>query len=437
MRLIRWYSVLPRPNLDLKSIIAKQHLYHESIIKRESPDLLNNLQFVLENRPVEIDKAHQLNSLRHKRSTLSKTINKQNKQIVIAELSELKKTIKQLESEVDTLSSHILASAESLPNLIDDSVKHQEEIVQLINCQVEPQALENDDEANVYDHKTIAERKGIVEFEQAAKISGSSWYYLKGDGALLENALVQYGLAQALKAGYEFVIPPMIVKNEVIGACGFKPRDQNNEQQIYEISDSDTSLIGTSEIPLAGLHCNTIFPQSESFPKKYVGISRAFRAEAGSRGKDTKGLYRVHEFTKLELFHFTRPDSSGSELEDLIKFQTQLITDLGLKAKVINIPFNDLGAPAFKKYDIEAWMPGRNKWGELTSSSNCTDYQARRLNIRFTEDDKSLHYVHTLNGTAMAVPRVIVAIIEQNYDPQTGKIKIPDVLVPFMGKHYI
>lgn len=233
--------------------------------------------------------------------------------------------------------------------------------------------------------------------------------------------------------------PPSVVRSEVVNACGFKPNDQNNEKQIYELEGEKKSLTGTAEIPLAAFHASTTFPEGSSFPKKYVGVSRSYRAEAGASGKDTKGLYRVHEFTKVELFHFTTPEGASKELQQLKEMQVEIISELGLAAKVLNMPTSDLGSPAMQKYDIEAWMPGRGSWGELTSCSNCGDYQARRLGIRYkiSKESGSKH-VSTLNGTAMAVPRVIVALIEQNYNPKTKEIRIPKVLQPYMdGKDKI
>ena len=273
-----------------------------------------------------------------------------------------------------------------------------------------------------------------MHFNIAARISGSSWYYLVGDGALLEQALIQYGLSKARVNGYTMIIPPSIVKNEIISACGFKPNDQNGEQQVYQLTNDDLSLIGTAEIPLGAYHSSSTFPSSQNYPIKYVGISRSYRAEAGARGSDTKGLYRVHEFTKVELFHFTTPDKAAQELEDLKNLQISIIEDLGLSAKMINMPSSDLGAPALKKFDCEAWMPGREGWGELTSCSNCSDYQSRRLGIRYEDgkDENKLKYIHTLNGTCVAIPRVIVAIMEQFYDPATESIIIPKVLRPYM-----
>lgn len=432
MRFTRLYSTLPRPNLDIKSILANYSRYHDSIIKRElSPTILHNLESLKENRTEELNLNNELNKLKHERNTLSKTMNKENRESIIETLTEFKSKIKGLEDKLSTLSEENFQKAESLPNLIDESVKATEDIVEYLNYNGTDNLPTTE-----YDHKVIGEKKGIMDFNSGAKVSGNSWYYLIGDGAMLEQALINYTLQMTTGKDYKMVIPPTIVRNEIINGCGFKPNDQNNEQQIYEISNSDLSLIGTSEIPLAGLHVNSNI-NYKSLPVKYVGLSRAFRAEAGARGKDTKGLYRVHEFTKVELFHFTKPENSVQELEDIVSLQKNIINNLGLKAKVINIPYNDLGSPAFKKYDIEAWMPGRQAWGELTSTSNCTDYQSRRLTIKYTDEMKKNHYLHTLNGTAMAIPRVIVAIIEQFYDPVTDKIAVPKVLQPFMGKEFI
>lgn len=435
-RFIRGYAVLPKPNVDLKAIVAHADKYKDSLLKRETPGLLQNLTFVVENRPKELKLINELNHLKHVRTQTAKTMNDENKSDIIGQLGELKHKIKHLETTISDLSSRILTQAEALPNLIDESVNGHEHVEQYLNC--DESLIYPCTNAADYDHKQIGERKQLFDFDKSSKVSGNSWYYLIGNGALLEQALIQFVLNTVISRGYNFIIPPTIVKNEVINACGFKPKDQNNEQQIYEIANTDLSLIGTSEIPLAAFHSNTKFPPAECFPLKYVGLSRSYRSEAGARGKDTKGLYRVHEFTKLELFHFTTPENSNNELNHLVEVQKQIINDLGLKAKVLNIPYNDLGAPAFKKFDIEAWMPGRNNWGELTSCSNCTDYQSRRLNIRYFDNQKNLHYIHTLNGTAVAIPRVIIAIIEQFYNPETDMIKIPSVLVPYMGgKEYI
>lgn len=458
---MRWLHIVPRrhvssfkstaalkkPVFDLKSILSNTQAYEESL-KRRAAKNAHDLRYIIENRQVELDLSNDINALKHERTKLGESMKSAHANAsmestsgvdhIKARLSQIKDEIKTLESKHDALASQLYASVESLPNLLHPTVPedpHEGEIVEFINGASEEEIVSRIPKTKL-DHKQIGEKLGILEFETASRISGSSWYYLIGDGALLEQALVQYGLSVARKNGYKMVAPPSIVKSEIVGACGFKPKDQNNEQQVYELTNSGLSLTGTAEIPLGALHSSSTI--SDTLPLKYVGVSRAYRAEAGARGKDTKGLYRVHEFTKVELFHFTTPDKSSGELEDLRQMQTLIILELGLAAKMINMPTTDLGAPAMKKYDAEAWMPGRGSWGELTSSSNCGDYQSRRLGIRYKDSDGKLKYVDTLNGTCMAVPRVIVAIVEQFYDPVTESIVIPEVLRPYMdGKDRI
>lgn len=438
-------TVLRKPNFDLKNIINNSEKYKDAIIRRKTPELIQNLEHVVANRPIEIELTNRINTKKHERSKLSEVMKELKNKAPIEikkELARAKSELKTLEAERDDLSQKIHKYAESLPNLLDKTVPKdtlQGDIVKFINCASEQDAVNSMPESK-FDHKTIGEKLNIMNFNTAARISGSSWYYLIGDGALLEQALIHYGLSKARVNGYTMIIPPSIVKNEIINACGFKPNDQNGEQQVYQLTNDDLSLIGTAEIPLGAYHSSTTFPSTHNYPIRYVGISRSYRAEAGARGSDTKGLYRVHEFTKVELFHFTTPDKAAQELEDLKNLQISIIEDLGLSAKMINMPSSDLGAPALKKFDCEAWMPGRKGWGELTSCSNCGDYQSRRLGIRYEDgkDENKLKYIHTLNGTCVAIPRVIVAIIEQFYDATTESIIIPKVLRPYMdGKERI
>lgn len=432
-------AALRKPNFDLKKILNNSQLYEDAIYKRQLPELKESLDYVIANRPIEIELTNNINHLKHERSKLGELMkeSKGNPPLELKEkLKYAKNELKALESKLAGLSEAIHEHTESLPNLLDPSIPKDAfvgDVVKFINCESESGAVEANP-VTEFDHKTIGEKLNIMNFSTASRISGASWYYLMGDGALLEQALIQYGLSKARQRGYSMVIPPSIVKNEVVNACGFKPNDQNGEQQVYQLTNENLSLTGTAEIPLGALHSSSIIPSTQNFPIKYVGLSRSYRAEAGARGADTKGLYRVHEFTKVELFHFTTPDKASEELEFLKDFQIGLIEELGLSAKMINMPSSDLGAPAMKKFDCEAWMPGRKNWGELTSCSNCGDYQSRRLGIRYEDggDANTLKYVHTLNGTCMAVPRVIVAIIEQFYDPKTESILIPSVLRPYM-----
>ena len=348
-------------------------------------------------------------------------------------LAELKKEFQTASAAFKETQDQAFETCLSLPNLVHKRVPLSDpEVVEWIN------PLTQYDANSSRDHHDIMVRKKLVDFQSAATLTGNSWYYLINEGALLEQALTLYATKKAREHGFAMCIPPSVAKNEVIDACGFRPRDMNNEQQIYHVADTTWGLTATAEIALAGMGINTTMDLSPG-PKKVCGISRSYRAEAGARGKDTRGLYRVHEFTKVELFCWSTPDQSEQVLEDLRRFQIELVSELGLSAKVLNMPANDLGAPAFQKYDIEAWMPGRGSFGEITSTSNCTDFQSRRMNTKFKDPSTGkASYVHTLNGTALAVPRVIIALVENFYDPKSDSIAIPEPLIPYMdGKESI
>lgn len=451
----RWASnaakstqTLKKPNMNVKHILENKQQYADSIQRRENPQVMESLNYLIDTRSDFLSVQSRIDALKNERNKLSQGMIqlKQNKTTnpVLAkklsqQLGEMKAELKGLTDKYNEYQESIFHHWDQIPNLLDSSVPVdplQGEIVEFINGTSEQQIIDSQPASDQFDHKIIGEKLGLVDFATASKVSGFSWYYLLGDGALLEQALIQYGLARARQHGYKMITPPTLVKPEVVNACGFKPRDVNESNHVYDLAKHDLALTGTAEIALAAFHSSQTLTV-EQFPLKYVGISRAYRAEAGARGKDTKGLYRVHEFNKVELFHFTRAEDSQKELEQLRSFQVGLIQELGLKAKMINMPTTDLGAPAMKKYDCEAWMPGRGDWGELTSSSNCGEYQARRLGIRYRDEEK-MEYAHTLNGTCMAVPRVIVAIIEQNYDPETESVVIPEVLRPYMdGKERI
>lgn len=433
-------TALKRPVLDIKRVLANEHEMRDSIARRKA-DTFAQLDFLVANRHVETEMQSRRNLMQNQRKQLGAEMASQakrgeNTDALRSQLASYKHQLSLLEKELLALSQQIHDCAESLPNWLSSRVPADPqvaEVVEVINGASEHE-VETKLPPTAYDHRDIGLQLNIMEFSKASQISGSSWYYLLNDGALLEQALVQYALAEARKNGYSMVAPPSIVKSEIVNACGFKPKDQNGEKQVYTIHGEELSLTGTAEIPLGALHSQ----ETISTPRKYVGVSRAYRAEAGARGKDTTGLYRVHEFTKVEMFHFTDASNSDQELEALRSLQTSIIGKLGLSAKMLNMPTTDLGAPAMMKYDCEAWMPGRGSWGELTSCSNCGDYQARRLGVRTKSSLGSLEYVHTLNGTAMAVPRVMVAILEQFYDPETESVAIPKVLRPYMdGKDRI
>ncbi len=290
------------------------------------------------------------------------------------------------------------------------------------------------------DHVDLCEALDLVDFEAGASVAGQKFYYLKNEAALLELALVQYAMTTLVAAGFTPIVTPDLARVEVLEGIGFIPRDPNPEtRQVYTIADSDLCLVATAEITLGGMHRKSILDEAE-LPKRYAGLSHCFRTEAGAPGRDTRGLYRVHQFTKVEMFAFCLPDQSEAIHQELLDLEEKIFQGLGLPYHVIDTCTGDLGGPAYRKYDLEAWMPGRGDggaYGEVTSTSNCTDYQARRLDIRCkTAGQKGTRFVHTLNGTAVAVTRAIVAILE-NYQLADGSVLIPEVLRPWVGKERI
>lgn len=330
------------------------------------------------------------------------------------------------------------------------------------------------------DHLDLCRENGWVDFEAAADVTGRRFYYLKGSAALLEMALINFGLSKLIKRGYTPVLPPDLARLSVIEGAGFQSKDEKSlEAQVYRVEGSDLTLSGTAEIPLAGLYMNQILSE-EQLPIKMVAYNHCFRPEVGGYGTNSRGLYRVHQFSKVEMFVIGTPDQSDALHQELIDIECEIFKDLGLNFKVLDMPTGDLGAPAYRKIDMEAAMPGRaitihnaaqpgstasqsaetlgeikESFGEISSTSNCTDYQARRLGIRYKPnqtanndvfvppallDEEGLgegrkegttRFVHTLNGTACAIPRLIVSIIEQHQEPG-GKVRIPQALQPFM-----
>lgn len=287
------------------------------------------------------------------------------------------------------------------------------------------------------DHVELAEKLDLVDFEGGAGVAGHGFYFLKNEAVLLELALQRYAVGMLMGEGFTPVTTPDLARNDVLTGIGFNPRGP--ETQIYSIENTDLSLVATAEITLGGMLAGQTL-EAEALPKKYCGISHCFRTEAGAHGRATRGLYRVHQFTKIEMFAFTLPEQSDAMLDQLRGLECQLFDGLGIPYRVVDTATGDLGGPAYRKFDLEAWMPGRGdagEFGEVTSTSNCTDYQARRLNIRYkVADTKGTHFVHTLNGTAIAISRALIAILE-NYQQADGSILIPEVLRPFVGMERI
>jgi len=278
------------------------------------------------------------------------------------------------------------------------------------------------------EHWQLGEKLDIIDTERAAKVAGARFYYLKGQGALLEFALINFALDKIIKKGFTFVIPPVMIKSEMAKATGYF--EQTDDREAYYLKEDDLFLVGTSEQSLITMHAQETFEQKD-LPKMYLGFSPCFRREAGSYGKDTKGILRVHQFDKLEMVVLCKPEDSAKYHSLLLEIEQELMDELGLHYQVIDICTGDLGLPAAKKYDLEVWLPGQNQYRETHSTSNCTDFQSRRLNIKYKNDKGESKFVHILNGTAFSM-RPLIAILE-NYQQESGAIKMPKVLHKYLG----
>jgi len=290
------------------------------------------------------------------------------------------------------------------------------------------------------DHVKLGSDLDIVDFDAGTKVSGTKFYYLKNEGVFLELALVRYALDILQKKGFTPFITPDVAKEEILDGIGFNPRGA--ESNVYTLEGENSCLVGTAEITLGGYHADTIIAH-EKLPLRMAGLSHCFRREAGAAGQFSKGLYRVHQFTKLEMFVYCLPEESDRFHEELRAIEEEIFSGLEIPFRVVDTCTGDLGAPAYRKWDLEAWMPGRvsaespeGDWGEVTSTSNCTDYQARRLNVRYKDADGKNRFVHMLNGTAIAVSRAIIAILE-NFQQSDGSVRLPQALVPYCGFEWI
>ncbi|KAL2159753.1 hypothetical protein VTH06DRAFT_1886 [Thermothelomyces fergusii] len=373
---------------------------------------------------------------------------------LLEEARKVKAELSVIEEAESALSAEMQRLALAIPNLTSDATPRGSEPAVLSYINSDPARTTSSDSSDRVwrSHVHIGAELGILDFAGAAATSGWGWYHLLDEAAQLEQALISYALAAATRAGWRQVSPPSMVYSHIAGACGFQPRDANGETQIYAIAQApddaargrpELCLAGTAEIPLAGMKADTVLDEAD-LPLRRVAASRCFRAEAGARGALTKGLYRVHEFTKVELFAWTAPDPAAAAdvFDELVDLQTDLLGSLGLPCRVLEMPAADLGASAARKCDIEAFFPSRRErndgWGEVTSASICTDYQTRRLATRLKLAGGKLVYPWTVNGTALAVPRVLAAILENGWDESEKTVTIPEVLRPWMdGKEKI
>jgi seryl-tRNA synthetase len=380
--------------------------------------------------------------IQQRQNEVSKLIPKEKdparKQELIAEGKRLREEAAGGEKQLKEIQEQLHAALLTIPNMThpDAPVGTTAEDNKVLRTWGEPRKFD----FAAKDHVALAEALHLVDFEAGASVAGQKFYYLKNEAVLLELALVQYAMQTLIGEGYTPIITPDVARVDVLEGIGFIPRDPDPEKrQIYSLSDTDLCLIATAEITLGGMHRDRIFDELD-LPKKYVGLSHCFRTEAGAPGRDTRGLYRVHQFTKVEMFVFCTPDQSEHYHQELLEIEEKVFQGLGLPYHIIDTCTGDLGGPAYRKYDLEAWMPGRGQggeYGEVTSTSNCTDYQARRLNIRYkTPKQKGTRFVHTLNGTAVAVTRALLAILENNQQAD-GSITIPPALRPWVGRDRI
>ena len=279
------------------------------------------------------------------------------------------------------------------------------------------------------DHEELMLNLDLIDFERGAKVAASKFYFAKNNLVRLNQALLNYGMDTLAKHGYTLMETPDLAKNEILAGVGFNPRGE--ETQVYSVENTDLSLIGTAEITMGGYHANEVLDLSRG-PKKYMALSHCFRTEAGAYGKTSKGLYRVHQFTKLEMFIYCKPEDSEAMHEELLAMEKKIADGLKLPYRVIEVASGDLGGPAYRKYDLEAWMTMKNDYGEITSASNCTDYQARRLNIKYRKEDGANEFAHTLNGTAIVTSRFPLAIVE-NFQQKDGSVIVPRALRKYIG----
>jgi seryl-tRNA synthetase len=401
--------------IDLRAARNDPDAFRAALARKGAADLFDEL--LAADRAVR-DVQPRVEELRAARKVKGKPSPEQ-----LEELERIKEELQSLEQQLATAEGRRKELLDRLPNPPDEDAPDgttEDDAVE-VRRHGDPPSFD----FPARDHLDLAEAYGWIDLERAAKVSGSRFAYRVGDVALLELALYRFALQRLVERGFKPVLPPVLVREDAMYGTGFFPTDEVN---IYAIERDDLYLAGTSEVPLAALHGSEIL-DVENLPLRYVGYSTCFRREAGAAGKDTRGMFRVHQFDKVEMFVFTLPESSCDEHDRLLAIEEELVQELALPYRVVNVAVGDLGASAVKKYDIEAWFPAQERYREITSTSNTTDYQARRLEIRFRRDGKQLEPVHTLNGTAVTA-RAMLAIME-NFQERDGSIAVPEPLHEF------
>jgi seryl-tRNA synthetase len=408
--------------LDIQFIRDNPELVAEkSRQKGYDTDITQLLGFDGERRELQ----QQVDELRRERNELAAGMKGQKpSDEQLARGRELKDRVGDMEHRLAAIEKEYLELLKAVPNLAFDDVPvgGEEDSVEI--------KVVGDKPTGAVDHLDFAVKRDWLDFERGTKVAGTKFYYLKGDLALLENAITQFALDFVLKKGFTYMTVPHMVTSRILTGTGFAPRSSDQSDE-YAIEGEDLSLIATAEIPLTGYHADEIIDE-DKLPLRYAGLSPCYRKEAGTYGKHTRGLFRVHQFNKLEMYAYTLPEASRDMHEEILAVEEEIWQAIGIPYHVINIASGDLGAPAAKKYDIEYWSPVDGKYRELTSCSNCTDYQTRNLNIRVRRKDGRVEMLHSLNGTAVSLARSLVAVIE-NFQTPDGKLRVPDVLQPYLG----
>ena len=416
--------------LDYKFIKDNLAAVKQNIINRNMTADADKVVELYDKRTELVTKLQGLQQKRNENANAMKQkLDPEKSQELISAGKAIKEEISKIESESKNVESELEEAARKIPNMVHPQAPIGK--LDTENLEVKKVGTPRKFDFEPKDHVELGESLDIIDFDRGTKVSGPKFYYLKNEAVFLEQALIMYALNTLRKHNFKLFITPDVAKEEVLKGIGFNPR--GNESNVYSIEEEGTCLVATAEITLGGYHQDEII-NKDQLPLLYGGLSHCFRREAGAAGQFSKGLYRVHQFDKVEMFAYSTPEQSDEIHEKLRQIEEEIFTGLGLPFHVVDTCTGDLGAPAYRKWDLEAWMPGRNggEYGEVTSTSNCTDYQARRLNIKYKDDDGKNKYVHTLNGTAIAVGRAMLAILE-NYQNADGSVTIPEVLVPYCG----
>ena len=409
--------------LDINFIRNNKELVEHSIKEKMYKNI--NLDEILTLDDQRKTLLQQVEALRKERNdNTAKMKNGKPSDELIAKGKEIKEKLSTLEADLSNFEKELNLKLKTVPNVIFDDVPLGDE-----SASVEVKKWGECKTTGV-DHLDYAVSRDWVDFERGAKVAGAKFYYVKGGLALLENALIQFGIKKIVEHGFTLMDVPDLVNSRVLEGTGFAPRSSEQSDEYY-IEGEDLALIATAEMPITGYHMDEIIDE-DKLPLFYAGFSACFRKEAGAYGKHTRGLFRVHQFNKLEMYAFCTPEQSKEIHEKLRSIEEEIWQEIGIPYHVINIAAGDLGAPAAKKYDIEYWSPVDQKYREITSCSNCTDFQARGLNIRVRRKDGTVEVLHTLNGTAISLARTMVAVIE-NFAEEGGKLRVPAVLQPYLG----